>query len=103
MLMFIPTYGIVLLIRFFAVITKYTVLDEQRREAKEGKSQRKNPRSITSGATQITACTYSDFFCGNIWSFVSYRKCILLIYISLCYKMLTHFNEYLLARGFILL
>ena len=48
--MFIPTYGIVLLIRFFAVITKYTVLDEQRREAKEGKSQRKNPRSVTSGA-----------------------------------------------------
>ena len=31
----------------FAVITKYTVLDEQRREAKEGKSQRQNPRSIT--------------------------------------------------------
>ena len=28
-------YGILLLIRFFAVITKYTVLDEQRREAKE--------------------------------------------------------------------
>ena len=50
MLMFIPTCGIVLLIRFFAVITKYTVLDEQRREAKEGKSQRKNPRSITRGA-----------------------------------------------------
>ena len=50
MLMFIPTYGILLLIRFFAVITKYTVLDEQRREAKEGKSQRKNPRSITRGA-----------------------------------------------------
>ena len=50
MLMFIPTCGIVLL-RFFAVITKYTVLDEQRREAKEGKSQRKNPRSITRGAT----------------------------------------------------
>ena len=49
-LMFIPTYGILLLIRFFAVITKYTVLDEQRREAKEGKSQRKNPRSITLGA-----------------------------------------------------
>ena len=51
MLMFIPTYGILLLIRLFAVITKYTVLDEQRREAKEGKSQRKNPRSITRGAT----------------------------------------------------
>ena len=51
MLMFIPTYGILLLIRFFAVITKYTVLDEQRREAKEGKSQRKNPRSITRGAS----------------------------------------------------
>ena len=50
-LIFIPTYGILLLIRFFAVITKYTVLDEQRREAKEGKSQCKNPRSITRGAT----------------------------------------------------
>ena len=50
MLMFIPTYGILLLIRIFAVITKYTVLDEQRREAKEGKSQRSNPRSITHGA-----------------------------------------------------
>ena len=50
MLMFIPTHGIVLLIRFFAVIIKYTVLDEQRREAKEGKSQRKNPRGITRGA-----------------------------------------------------
>ena len=50
MLMFIPTYGILLLTRFFAVITKYTVLDEQRREAKEGKSQRQNPRSITRGA-----------------------------------------------------
>ena len=50
MLMFIPTYGMLLLIRFFAVITKYTVLDEQRREAKEGKSQRQNPRSITRGA-----------------------------------------------------
>ena len=41
--MFIPMYGILLLIRFFAVITKYTVLDEQWREAKEGKSQRKKP------------------------------------------------------------
>ena len=51
MLMFIPTYKIILLIRFFAVITKYTVLDEQRREAKEGKPQRKNPRSITRRAT----------------------------------------------------
>ena len=50
MLMFIPTYGILLLIRIFAVITKYTVMDEQRREAKEGKSQRRNPRSITRGA-----------------------------------------------------
>ena len=53
MLMFIPTYGILLLIRLFAMITKYTVLDEQRHEAKEGKSQRKNPRSITRGATLL--------------------------------------------------
>ena len=51
MLMFIPTYGILFLMIFFAVITKYTVSDEQWREAKEGKSQRKNPRSITRGAT----------------------------------------------------
>ena len=51
MLMFIPTYGILLLIRIFAVITKYTVLDEQRCEAKEGKSQRRNPHSITRWAT----------------------------------------------------
>ena len=50
MLMFIPTYGILLLIKFFAIITKYTVLDEQRCEAKEGKSQRQNPRSIIRGA-----------------------------------------------------
>ena len=49
MLMSIHTYGILLLIRFFAVLTKYTVLGEQRHEAKEGKSQRKNPRSITRG------------------------------------------------------
>ena len=58
MLMFIPTYGILLSIRLFAVITKYTVLDEQRREAKEGKSQRKNTRSITRGARccQHTLC-----------------------------------------------
>ena len=53
--MFIPTYRIVLLMRLFAVITKYTVLDEQRREAKEGKSQRKNPRSITRGANSNIA------------------------------------------------
>ena len=51
--MFIPMYGILLLIRFFAVIKEYTVLDEQRREAKEGKSQRKNPRSITRGASMV--------------------------------------------------
>ena len=54
MLMFIPTYGILLLIRFFSVITKYTVLDEQRREAKEGKSQHQNLRSITRGAIDST-------------------------------------------------
>ena len=41
----------IILDNFFAVITKYTVSDEQWREAKEGKSQRKNPRSITRGAT----------------------------------------------------
>ena len=50
MLMFIPTYGILLLIRFSAGIRKYTVLDEQRREAKEEQSQHKNPRSNTRGA-----------------------------------------------------
>ena len=47
--MFIPWYIILFLIRFF-VITKYTVLDEQQREDKEGKSQCQNPRSITGGA-----------------------------------------------------
>ena len=55
MLMFIPMYGILLLMRLFAVITKYTVLDEQRHEAKEGKSQCKNPRSITHGASYANA------------------------------------------------
>ena len=55
MFMFIPTYGILLFIRLFAVITKYTVLNEQRREAKEGKSQRKNTRSITRGARLLPA------------------------------------------------
>ena len=55
MLMFIPTYGILLLIRIFAVKTKYTVLYEQRRETKEGKSQRRNPRSITRGARSLQA------------------------------------------------
>ena len=43
---------IIIVDQIFAVITKYTVLDEQRREAKEGKSQRKNPRSITRGLIQ---------------------------------------------------
>ena len=51
--MFIPSYGISFLIRFLVLITKYTVLDEQWRATKEGKSQRQNPRSITSGATLI--------------------------------------------------
>ena len=52
--MFIPTYVILFLKRFFVVITKYTVLDEQWREAKERKSQRRNPRSITRGASTYT-------------------------------------------------
>ena len=39
--------------KIFSHVTKYTVLDEQRHEAKEGKSQHKNPRSITRGATPI--------------------------------------------------
>ena len=50
MLMCIPMYGLLFLIRFFVMITKYTVLDEHRREPKEGKSQCQNPRSITRGA-----------------------------------------------------
>ena len=33
------------------MLTKYTVLDEKRREAKEEKSQRQNPRSISRGAS----------------------------------------------------
>ena len=32
------------------MITKYTFLDEQWHETKEGKPQRHNPRSITRGA-----------------------------------------------------
>ena len=48
--MFVPSYGRLFLIRYFVMITKYTVLDEQWREAKEGKSQRQNPLSITRGA-----------------------------------------------------
>ena len=36
--MFIPSYGILFLIRFFVMITKCTALDKQRREAKDGKS-----------------------------------------------------------------
>ena len=59
MLMFIPPCGILLLIRLFAVITKYTVLDEQRHEAKEGKSQRKNHRSITRGTYNMLAVNAS--------------------------------------------
>ena len=73
MLMFIPTYGILLLIRFFAVITKYTVLDEQRREAKEGKSQRQNPRSFTHGATSYTATCHTAI----LWKWINpweYRR-----------------------------
>ena len=48
MLMFIPSYMILCLIRFF-VITKYTVLDEQQHEDR-GESQCQNPRGITGGA-----------------------------------------------------
>ena len=48
MLMFIPLYGIFFLMIFLVMIRKYTVLDEQWREAKEGKLQRQKPRSTTS-------------------------------------------------------
>ena len=61
MLMFIPTYGILFLIIFFAVITKYTVSDEQLREAKGGKSQRKNPRSITRGTNHALVKYFWSF------------------------------------------
>ena len=74
MLMFINTYGKLLLIRFFAVITKYTVLGEQRREAKEGKSQRKNPRSITRGAMYNTA-----------WNVLYYSFSFLLFSLFACF------------------
>ena len=43
--MFIPWYGISFFRRFLVVIIKYTVLGEQGRETKEGKSQRQNPRA----------------------------------------------------------
>ena len=47
MLLLIPTYVILFLKQFFVMITKYTVLDERRHKAKERKSQRRNPCSIT--------------------------------------------------------
>ena len=52
---------------------------------------------LSETSAQITACT---FFCGNTWSCVSYRKWGLLLYLPLCYRMLTHIlmNKYLLAR-----
>ena len=62
MLIFIHTYGILLLIRFFAmitlIITKYTVLDEQRREAKEGKSQLNKKMQHSCGVTHSIALSY---------------------------------------------
>ena len=48
--MFISSRGNVHSKTFSKMLVKYTVLDEQRREAKEGQSQRQNPRSITRGA-----------------------------------------------------
>ena len=57
MLMCIPMYRILFLIRFLVMITKCTVLDEQRCEAKEGKS-RQNLCSITRGATLNTNDSY---------------------------------------------
>ena len=75
MLTFIPTYGILLLIRFFAVITKYTILDEQRREAKEGKSQRQNPRSFTRGA-KVIECNMEQMM-GHLTNiFAHHRFCL---------------------------
>ena len=52
---------------------------------------------LSETSAQTTACTYSDFFCGNTWSFVSYKKWDLLLYLPICYRMLTHG---LMARGF---
>ena len=79
MLIFIHTYGILLLIRFFAmitlIITKYTVLDEQRREAKEGKSQLKNPRSITRGAN---AYMYASSVYANSCASQGRRGCVVM-------------------------
>ena len=49
--MFISSRGNVYSKTFSKMLVKYTVLDEQRREAKEGQSQRQNPRSITRGAS----------------------------------------------------
>ena len=51
--MIIPSYGLFFLIRFLVMVTKYTVLNEQWREAKEGKSRRQNPRSTTGGANGL--------------------------------------------------
>ena len=53
--MFISSRGNVYSKTFSKMLVKYTVLDEQRREAKEGQSQRQNPRSITRGANLTDA------------------------------------------------
>ena len=48
------------------MIIKYTVLGEQWCEAKEGKSQCQNPRSITRGANiEVNAEKYKDRYPTN--------------------------------------
>ena len=74
--MFIPSYGIFFLIRFLVMITKYTVLDKQWREAKEGKSQRQNPRSITSGANlgHVDAHSFICMSCISVARYLSFSE-----------------------------
>ena len=64
--MFISSRGNVYSKTFSKMLVKYTVLDEQRREAKEGQSQRQNPRSITRGASSKRDLRYGRvYFCGS--------------------------------------
>ena len=72
--MFISSRGNVYSKTFSKMLVKYTVLDEQRREAKEGKSQRQNPRSITRGATYARArfCFVNTNYIGKYAYISSY-------------------------------
>ena len=65
--MFIPTYGILFRIRFVVMITKYTVLDEQRREAKGAFTNPPGPVRFSNPA----ACRRISRPCGTLPNFIS--------------------------------